>query len=132
MIWGRCWAGDGAVAYWPWIQVVRSCLGDDDSTRIENLLKSETSQVGDLLPELNQVQRSSAVAFKLPALPSSDPEQAPFRLFDSVARLLKTLVNSEPLMIVLDDLQEADQPSLLMLRFITRHLKEARVLLIGS
>src|SRR5215469_15735340 len=33
LIWGRCWAGDGAPAYWPWIQVVRSCLGEADSSR---------------------------------------------------------------------------------------------------
>jgi tetratricopeptide (TPR) repeat protein len=35
-------------------------------------------------------------------------------------------------MIVLDDLQEADQTSLLMLRFIARQLKETRVLLIAT
>src|SRR5690348_10273660 len=40
-IWGRCWAGDGAPAYWPWIQVVRSCLGEAESTRIDTLLKAE-------------------------------------------------------------------------------------------
>jgi tetratricopeptide (TPR) repeat protein len=85
-----------------------------------------------LVPELNQVRRSSVVAPKLHALPSSDPEQARFRLFDSFARLLKSRANAEPLMIMLDDLHEADQPSLLMLRFIARQLKEVRVLLIGS
>ncbi|MBV8810924.1 MAG: AAA family ATPase, partial [Acidobacteriaceae bacterium] len=83
VIWGRCWAGDGAPAYWPWIQIVRSCLADDDSTHIENLLTSEASQVADLVPELAQVRRPSAVAPKLHTLPSSDPEQARFRLFDS-------------------------------------------------
>src|SRR5215831_9784509 len=45
VIWGRCWAGDGAPAYWPWIQVVRSCLGEADSTHIDSLLKSKTPQV---------------------------------------------------------------------------------------
>jgi predicted ATPase len=23
VLWGRCWEGDGAPAYWPWIQVIR-------------------------------------------------------------------------------------------------------------
>src|SRR6516165_9013549 len=62
VIWGRCWAGEGAPAYWPWIQILRSCLADYDSTHIENLLASEASQVGALVPELNQVRRSSVVA----------------------------------------------------------------------
>jgi eukaryotic-like serine/threonine-protein kinase len=132
VIWGRCWAGDGAPAYWPWIQVVRSCLGEADSTRIDSLLKSEAPQVVDLLPEMNQLRRSSAVAPRLHAVPSSNPEEERFRLFDSLARLLKSIADAQPLMIVLDDLQEADQTSLLMLRFSARQLKETRVLLIAT
>jgi tetratricopeptide (TPR) repeat protein len=132
VIWGRCWAGDGSPAYWPWIQVIRSCLGEADGTRIDNLLKSEAPQVTDLLPEMNQLRRSSAVAPRLQAVPSSDPEEGRFRLFDSLGRLLKSVADAQPLMIVLDDLQEADQSSLLMLRFSARQLKESRVLIIGT
>jgi tetratricopeptide (TPR) repeat protein len=132
VIWGRCWAGDGAPAYWPWIQVVRSCLGEADGTRIDNLLKSEAPQVADLLPEMNQLRRSSAVAPRLHAVPSSDLEEGRFRLFDSLGCLLKSVAGAQPLMIVLDDLQEADQSSLLMLQFSARQLKEARVLIIGT
>jgi tetratricopeptide (TPR) repeat protein len=132
VIWGRCWAGDGAPAYWPWIQVVRSCLGETDCTHIDNLLKSEAPQVTDLLPEMNPLRLSSAVAQRLHAVPSSDPEGGRFRLFDSLARLLKSVADAQPLMIVLDDLQEADQSSLLLLRFSARQLKEARVLIIGT
>jgi tetratricopeptide (TPR) repeat protein len=131
VIWGRCWAGDGAPAYWPWIQVVRSCLGEADSARIDSLLKSEAPQVVDLLPEVNQLRRSSAVAPRLHAVPSSNPEEERFRLFDSLARLLKSIADAQPLMIVLDDLQEADQTSLLMLRFSARQLGQTRVLLIA-
>jgi predicted ATPase len=25
VLWGRCWESDGAPAYWPWIQILRSC-----------------------------------------------------------------------------------------------------------
>ncbi|MBV8055268.1 MAG: AAA family ATPase, partial [Deltaproteobacteria bacterium] len=132
VIWGRCWAGDGAPAYWPWIQVVRSCLGEADGTRVDNLLKSGAAQVTDLLPEMNQLRRSPAVAPRLDAVPSADPEEARFRLFDAVARQLKSIADAEPLMIMIDDLQQADQPSLLMLRFVARQLKEARVLIVGS
>src|SRR5690242_9656200 len=132
VIWGRCWAGDGAPAYWPWIQVVRSCLGEADSTRVDSLLKSEAPQVIDLLPEMHQLRRSPAVVPRLHAVPSSDPEEERFRLFDSLARLLKSIADAQPLMIVLEDLQEADQTSLLMLRFGARQLKETRVLLVAT
>jgi hypothetical protein len=25
VLWGRCWEGEGAPAFWPWVQVVRLC-----------------------------------------------------------------------------------------------------------
>jgi len=29
--WGTCWPGDGAPPFWPWTQVLRSCLAFDPS-----------------------------------------------------------------------------------------------------
>src|ERR671931_934247 len=26
VLWGRCWEGEGAPSYWPWIQVIRAYL----------------------------------------------------------------------------------------------------------
>jgi predicted ATPase len=63
-------------------------------------------------------------------LPSSDPEQARFRLFDSCVRCLKAVAAKQPLLLLLDDLQWADAPSLLFLQFLAREIEEARVLLL--
>jgi predicted ATPase len=30
-VWGRCWEGAGAPAYWPWIQVIRGWINSADS-----------------------------------------------------------------------------------------------------
>ena len=43
---------------------------------------------------------------------SSDPEQARFRLFDAIATLLKQVARFGPLVLILDDLHEADRGSL--------------------
>ena len=61
-----------------------------------------------------------------------EPEQARFRLFDSIASFLKTASHRQPLVLVLDDLHWADQPSLLLLQFVARELSGARLLLIGT
>jgi eukaryotic-like serine/threonine-protein kinase len=132
VIWGRCWEGSGSPAYWPWIQVVRSCLEALGAERLDLLLNSEGRPVAELLPEVSQTRRLSTAATSLRALPSSDPEEARFRLFDSTARLLKSAASAEPLVVVFDDLQEADHPSLLMLRFVARELKESRVVILGN
>ena len=63
---------------------------------------------------------------------SIDAEQARFRLFDAVATLLKEAAREHPLVIVLDDLHEADTASLQMLQFIARVLHDANVLIIGT
>src|SRR5262249_31220436 len=30
VIWGRCWEGEGAPAFWPWVQVIRALLRQGD------------------------------------------------------------------------------------------------------
>ena len=31
VLWGRCYEGDGAPAYWPWVQAIRSYVQDSDA-----------------------------------------------------------------------------------------------------
>src|SRR5947207_3335256 len=41
VLWGRCWEGTGAHAYWPWIQIIRTYLGGLDAGRRKLALESE-------------------------------------------------------------------------------------------
>ena len=64
----------------------------------------------------------SDVREQLPGLetpPQLEPEQARFRLFDSVTAFLKSASRRKPLVLVLDDLHWADHPSLLLLEFVS-------------
>jgi hypothetical protein len=42
VVWGRCWEGGGAPAYWPFIQVLRACLAAPTSS-IESELSFTTA-----------------------------------------------------------------------------------------
>jgi tetratricopeptide (TPR) repeat protein len=130
VMWGRCSEGEGAPAYWPWIQILRVAVGGADGERLAGI-DTEATYIGHLVPELADSRPSPALKPAYP-LPSAEPQEARFQLFDYAARLLRQFARTAPLMLVLDDLQEADQSSLLMLRFIARELKEAPVLLIGT
>jgi tetratricopeptide (TPR) repeat protein len=68
----------------------------------------------------------------LPPPPTLEPEQARFRLFDSVTTFLKNASKLQPLVVILDDLHWADKPSLLLLQFLARELKDASILVIGT
>jgi tetratricopeptide (TPR) repeat protein len=127
VVWGRCWEGGGAPAYWPIIQMLRTCIDDRDGEQLKALLGSGASEIARLIPELK---------LSLPSLEetkaTTDSESARFRLFDAVATLLKNVARNKPLLIVIDDLHDSDQPSLQMLRFVARETKGARILILGT
>src|SRR5258708_36519565 len=52
--WGRCREGRGTPAYWPWLGIVRSCVGDPASARLGALLDSDRDEISELLPEVRQ------------------------------------------------------------------------------
>jgi AAA ATPase domain len=55
-----------------------------------------------------------------------------FEMFDAVARVLAALSTRTPVVVVLDDLQWADDPSLGLLSFLRAQLATERVLLLGA
>jgi class 3 adenylate cyclase len=123
--WGRCRDDEGAPAYWPWVQAIRSYARDADPVALAWQLGGGAAEVAQLIPE---------VAEKLDIEPASgsDTEEARFRLFDSVTSLLLAAARDRPLVIVLDDLHWADEPSLLLLRFATRELASSGLLILGT
>jgi len=84
------------------------------------------SDIADLIPEIRE---------KIPDLepsPALEPQQTRFRLFNSISTFLKSLAQSQALVLVLDDLHWADTPSLLLLEFLARQAAESRILVIGT
>jgi class 3 adenylate cyclase len=123
--WGRCREDEGAPAYWPWVQTIRAYARDADPVALAWQLGAGAAEVAQLIPE---------VAEKLDIEPAkgSDSEEARFRLFDSVTSLLLAAARDRPIVIVLDDLHWADEPSLLLLRFAARELGSSGLLILGT
>src|SRR5262249_44842721 len=93
---------------------------------IRRQLLGVATEVVHIVPELREV---------LPDLPDAlpgDSEAARFRLFDATARFLTVAATERPIVIVLDDLHAADEPSLLLLRYVASVLADTRILLIGT
>ncbi|MGH7779055.1 MAG: ATP-binding protein, partial [Candidatus Binataceae bacterium] len=129
VIWGRCWEGGGATAYWPIIQILRGCAEHPDFALAVETLGDAIQYLASLVPEI--IPALSAPQERTGSY-RADPEQARFRLFDAVARLLKTLATSQPLLLVIDDLHDADTAVLRMLTFVARALKDTPILLVGT
>jgi len=101
--WGWGWPGEGAPGYWPWVQVMRM-LGLDIPWPAE---------------DSGQPARDA-------------PASERFRLFDEVTSLLLAESRIQPLLLLLDDLQWADQPSQLLLDFLARRLPAGAVAVAGG
>ena len=127
VLWGRCHESQGAPPYWPWVQIVRSYVTGTPPDRIRSEMGASASDIAEIVTDIKR---------QMPDLQPSplidDPEQARFRLFDSITRFLKTVSLSTPLLLILEDLHRADRPSMLLLAFLAREMAESRLLVLGT
>jgi DNA-binding CsgD family transcriptional regulator len=118
--WGRCVELEGAPAYWPWIQVLRS-LADTRASATHRRSSGVATELSLLLPEIGAPRDRGR----------HDGEDR-FKLFDAAAGRLRAASVGDGLVVVLDDLQWADRPSLALLRHLSRQLHELAVLAIAT
>ncbi len=123
--WGRCYEGEGAPAFWPWVQIARQLL-TGVAAEDPGMLGSSGAELSQLLPELKQL---------VPGLeppPVVDLAAARFRLYQAVTGLLRRLAEVRPLLLVVDDLHWADPGSLRLLAFLAGELKAARLVVLAT
>ncbi len=104
--WGRADAA-GAPPFWPWRQALR-----------------------DLLEGLGEDPAASGLSTLGSSSERSLLEQR-FAQFDEVAQLLRRVSLEQLIVLVLDDLQDADEASLLILRHVARVIRDERLLVIA-
>ncbi|HEY6570469.1 MAG TPA: AAA family ATPase, partial [Candidatus Limnocylindrales bacterium] len=125
VLWGRGWEDAGAPAYWPWVQAIRAELRAESPDTIRGYLGSGAADVAQMLPELRTI---------VPGLepPTAGAETARFQLFDATTTFLRNAARERGLLVVLDDLQAADTPSVLLLQFLASQLSDMRILLVAT
>ena len=87
--------------------------------------RADATQIVRVLPEIRDRFGD------LPETTYDDSETARFQLFEALTHLLRAASDASPLVLILDDLHVADEPSLLLLRFVASELTDARILLVG-
>jgi len=119
VLWASCWEGEGVPGFWPWLQVLRPILppvspGDDATPTVRRLLLERGSGGSD-----SGARSESALDLR-------------FKLFEEVSAVLESEGRSRPVLMVLDDLQWADVPSIQLLGFLARRLPMLRLLVVGT
>lgn len=103
VVWGRAWEAGGAPAYWPWTQVLRALGGAAASPHVARMRGEWT--------EASAADR--------------------FFVLDAVTQHLIAAA-TKPIVILLEDLHAADEPSLHLLAFLAPYLRGAPILVVGT
>jgi len=111
---GRCDDELGAPSFWPWLEIFRE-------------LSEASKSSAEALPE----GLTSFLTSPVTSRTRSDSRDR-FLLFDGAARFLKRCASQRPLVLLLEDLHRADRSSLMLLRFLAHHLRDAELLIIAT
>ena len=127
VLWGGCYEGEGAPLYWPWTQAVRELAHLHPSRQLAELLGARAAVIAEVVAHLHEHLEGIGSPPRM-----EDPVSARFRLFDAMTTFLRDAGAKTPLLVVLDDLHWADEPSLLLLEFVAHQLRGMRLMLLGT
>jgi eukaryotic-like serine/threonine-protein kinase len=123
---GHCYEkGSLSLPYLPFIEALRSYVLHKGDEELKSELGSGATYVGRIISEVKE-----RFALELP--PPGDPEEDRYRLFESVTGFLKNASTVKPLLLILEDLHDADKGTLDLLNHLARHLSGFRLLIIGN
>ncbi|WP_261818520.1 AfsR/SARP family transcriptional regulator [Nocardioides sp. OK12] len=114
VLFGRC-DETIAVPYQPLMEMLQDYVDSCAPADLPSCLGRSPGPLVRLLPRL-----STLLAAEVVPGPASDPETERYRLFEAVAEWLAHACETEPLLVVIDDLQWADEATLLLLRRLLR------------
>ena len=128
VLWVRCWEAGGAPPFWPWTQAIRVLAEDLDDQALTACLRAGAEPLAQLAPDLAERLGTAAP----PPAPSRPSEAARFAMFEAITGCLRQAAAERPLVLVMEDLQAADGASLLLLEFLAKDLRGARLLVVGT
>jgi DNA-binding SARP family transcriptional activator len=125
ILYGRCDEG-GLLPHQPFVEALRHYAGSCPTALLAGQLHLISGELRRIVPELGE--RVPGLGHPL----AGDPDGARHRLFEAVAALLCEASQSRPLVLVLDDLHWADEASLLLLKYVARYPRQAKLMVLGT
>ncbi len=129
VLYGRCPAlfrTDGVPPYVLWKEVIRNYLQVCTPEQLQNAVGYYPSEICKIAPETKQRLKAFSES------PPLSPELERDRLFEAVSQFVENISKTAPLLVILDDLQWADQSSLLLLHYVARGVYRDSLLLLGA
>ena len=125
-VFGHCYPRQGSPLYVPFVEILETVERQLTVDAFREVLGIAAGEMTRLLPGLRQSWPGLPAPLELP------PEQERRYFFSSFAEVLDRLGRSAPLMLVLEDLQWADEASLLLLEHLARRDGVNPLLILGT
>jgi tetratricopeptide (TPR) repeat protein/archaellum biogenesis ATPase FlaH len=123
---GHCYeAGSLSLPYLAFVEALRSYVLTRKVKDLREELGTGASDVARIVSEIRE-------RLQIKLRTRKDPEEGKYRLLQAVTNFLRNAANVKPMMVVLEDLHDADKGSLEMLTHVSRNLAGARLLIVGT
>ncbi len=123
---GHCYEeGSLSLPYLPFVEAMRSYVLTQESDDLRRDLGSGAADVARLVSEIQD-------RLRVEVRPPGDPEDDRWRLLQAVSEFLRNASMVQPLLVVLEDLQDADRGTLDLLLHISHNLQGTHLLIVGT
>ena len=123
---GHSYESESPLPYGPWVEMTNTVARVAPPKLFRELLGDDAPEIARLVPELRRVFPDIPAPVRLP------PEQEREYVLTSVLNYLERSCRLQPLVLTLDDLQWADDASLLLLMRVAQQVSEMAMLVIGT
>lgn len=126
MLVGHCYEeGSLSLPYLAFVEALRSYVLSREVKDLRRELGTGAADVARIISEIRE-------RLKVKLRPQKDPEEERYRLMQAVTSFLTNAASVQPLLVVLEDLHDADKGTLEMLTHVSRNLAGVRLLLVGT
>ncbi len=122
---GRC-QEDLSASYAPFAEALHHYVAHAPDAVLAAHVATHGGELAKMVPALGQRLGEP------PARTSTDPDTERYLLYGAVVGLLTLASSAQPLVLVLDDLQWSDKPSLQLLRHLVANVESARLLVLAT
>jgi len=123
---GRAFPGEVAPPYSHWAEMIRSFVHDGSPSLVQRVAWGVAPELAKIVPEVSER------VGPMPPAPAENPEAARARFFEGISQFFVNVSREAPLLLLFDDLQWADPPSIRLLEFVLRTVPENRWLLLAT
>jgi predicted ATPase len=127
-LFGHCYEeGSLALPYLPFVQALRGYILERDAAALRDKLGAGATELARIVPEVTE-----RIGVQPAVHDTLDAEERRYRLLQAVTDFLVRAAVAKPLLVVLEDLHDADHGTLDLLVHLSRQMAGSRLLVVGT